>query len=122
MLAIMTFSLGQASATASQIVTAKDASAGVKQAAAPVSTPVVSAPAVPNAATSPTDPTKVPHGTVQFRIDGAKTGSPVTLNPSSQAGYVTSTLAVGRHTVSAVYTSTGNFNPSNSGNITQRIR
>jgi FtsP/CotA-like multicopper oxidase with cupredoxin domain len=63
-----------------------------------------------------------PTGTVQFRIDGANTGSPVTLNPSAQAAYATSTLAVGRHTISAVYTSTGNFNPSNSGNITQRIR
>ena len=34
----------------------------------------------------------------------------------------TSTMAVGSHTVSAVYSGDGNFNVSTSANITQRIR
>jgi len=66
--------------------------------------------------------TGVPTGTVQFRIDGVGVGSPVSLNTSGQATYTTSSVAVGRHTVSAVYSGDGNFNTSTSGNITQRIR
>jgi Bacterial Ig-like domain (group 3) len=62
-----------------------------------------------------------PTGTVQFRIDGVN-GAALPLNVIGQAAYATSTLAVGRHTVSAVYAGDGNFNVSTSGNITQRIR
>ncbi|MBE3073894.1 MAG: hypothetical protein IMZ75_02945, partial [Actinobacteria bacterium] len=63
MLAIFTFSFGQATATAGQVLTAKGASVTVKQAA--VQQAAVPAAAVPaavlNAPTSPTDETKVPH-------------------------------------------------------------
>jgi hypothetical protein len=61
-------------------------------------------------------------GTVQFRVDGVDVGTPVNLNPGGQAAYATSTLAVGQHTVSAVYSGDGSLNPSTSGNFTQRIR
>ena len=65
--------------------------------------------------------TGTPTGTVQFRIDGVNTGATVSLNASGQATYSTSTLSVGRHTISAVYAGNGSFNASTSGNITQRI-
>ncbi len=61
-------------------------------------------------------------GTVQFRIDGANAGAPVSLNIGGQASFAIRTLAVGRHTVSAVYTGNANFNGSTSAGITQRIR
>jgi hypothetical protein len=64
----------------------------------------------------------VPAGGVQFRIDGVDVGVPVTLNPSGQAAYATSTLPVGRHSVSAVYAGNGDFSASTSAGINQRIR
>jgi FtsP/CotA-like multicopper oxidase with cupredoxin domain len=66
--------------------------------------------------------TGVPTGTVQFRIDGVNVGSPVAVNASGQAAYATSTLTIGRHTVSAVYSGDPNLNASTSRNVTQRIR
>ncbi|HEY4608899.1 MAG TPA: Ig-like domain repeat protein, partial [Ilumatobacteraceae bacterium] len=64
----------------------------------------------------------LPRGTVQFRIDGLDVGPLVALDGSGRAQYPTSTLAVGRHTVSAVYNGDANFNASTSVSITQRIR
>ena len=64
----------------------------------------------------------IPAGTVQFRIDGVNRGAAVSLNPSGRAVFATSTLAAGRHTVSAVYAGNGSVNTSTSANITQRIR
>jgi hypothetical protein len=62
----------------------------------------------------------VPTGTVQFSVDGTNVGSPVTLN-SGTAAFAISTLAVGLHTVTAVYTpDTGNITGS-SGSIGQRV-
>jgi hypothetical protein len=46
----------------------------------------------------------------------------VTLNGSGQAAYLTNTLTVGRHTVSAVYAGDGAFTTSTSANLTQRIQ
>jgi hypothetical protein len=66
--------------------------------------------------------TGIPAGTVQFRIDGVNSGPALTVNPSGQAAYATSTLSVGRHTVSAVYAGNGSFLTSTSANIAQRIR
>ncbi len=63
-----------------------------------------------------------PSGTVQFRIDGVNVGAPAALNASGQAAYATSTISLGRHTVSAVYIGDGNFNTSTSSGINQRIR
>ena len=64
----------------------------------------------------------IPAGTVQFRIDGVNSGPALTLNPSGQAAYATSTLVVGRHTVSAIYIGNVNFLTSTSTTIAQRIR
>ena len=62
---------------------------------------------------APTTGTALPTGTVQFSIDGTTVGGPVTLN-NGTATYATSTLAVGTHTVSAVYTpDTTSFTASN---------
>ena len=49
-------------------------------------------------------------------------GAPVALNPSGQATYATSTLTVGLHTVSAVYSGDAGFNTSTSANRNQRIQ
>jgi FtsP/CotA-like multicopper oxidase with cupredoxin domain len=64
----------------------------------------------------------MPAGTIQFRIDGVNSGPALKLNPSGQAAYASSTLPVGRHTVSAVYAGNVNFLTSTSANIAQRIR
>jgi hypothetical protein len=72
------------------------------------------------ATVAPTAGTTLPTGTVQFSIDGANVGGPVTLN-SGTATYTISTLAVGLHTVVALYTpDTGNLTGS-SGSIGQRV-
>ena len=63
-----------------------------------------------------------PTGKVQFRIDGVNAGPLLDLNPSGQAAYSTSTLPVGLHTVSAVYSGDPGFNTSTSANRNQRIR
>lgn len=52
-----------------------------------------------------------PSGTVQFVMDGANFGSPVTLS-SGSASAQTAGLAVGTHTIFASYTPTGNFGAS----------
>jgi X-X-X-Leu-X-X-Gly heptad repeat protein len=52
---------------------------------------------------APTTGTAVPTGTVQFSMDGTAVDGLVTLN-NGVATYATGTLAVGTHTVSAVYT------------------
>jgi hypothetical protein len=65
----------------------------------------------------------VPTGNVTFTIAGAGGGTAVVaLNSSGQAAFATSTLAVGRHVVSAVYNGDGNFNADPSNTLTQRIR
>jgi hypothetical protein len=61
-------------------------------------------------------------GTVQFLIDGLPVGGPVALGPTGRATYSTSTLTIGLHTASAVYSGDGNFNTSTSANRNQRIR
>ena len=54
-----------------------------------------------------------PTGTVQFSIDGAAVGNPVSLDANGIATLTTSSLAVGSHTVTASYINTdGNFNDS----------
>ena len=74
------------------------------------------------ATVSPVAPaTGVPTGTVQFRIDGVNVGGPAAVNANGQAAFATSTIAVGRHTITAVYSGDASFNGSTSGGITQRI-
>jgi probable HAF family extracellular repeat protein len=54
----------------------------------------------------------IPTGSVQFKVDGANFGSPVTLNASGVATLQTSSLAAGAHTVAADYSGDSNFNVS----------
>src|SRR5438876_5477367 len=53
-----------------------------------------------------------PTGTVQFKIDGSDFGSPVTLSGGVASSGSTSSLSVGSHTITAVYSGDGNFNTS----------
>ena len=54
----------------------------------------------------------IPTGSVQFKVDGANFGSPVTLNAGGVATLQTSSLAAGAHTVAADYSGGSNFNVS----------
>ncbi|MGB0117729.1 MAG: Ig-like domain repeat protein, partial [Terriglobales bacterium] len=49
-----------------------------------------------------------PTGTVQFTVDGSNLGSPVALSSGSATSVTTSTLAVGTHTVTAMYSGDSN--------------
>jgi hypothetical protein len=51
-------------------------------------------------------------GTVQFKIDGTNSGSPMTLNGSGVATISTSTLTAGAHTVAVDYGGDANFSTS----------
>jgi fibronectin type 3 domain-containing protein len=61
-----------------------------------------------------------PTGTVQFKDNGAPIGSPVVLSGGT-ADLSTSTLSIGSHTITAEYSGSGNFNPSNA-NLTQVVQ
>jgi hypothetical protein len=72
----------------------------------PVTFTATVAPAAPGAITPTT-------GAVQFKIDGKLAGTPVALNAAGMASYTISTLAIGKHTVSATYAdSAGAYNGS----------
>src|SRR5204863_10180493 len=62
-----------------------------------------------------------PTGTLQFRIDGSNFGATVALVGGSATSGATSTLSVGNHTITAVYSGDGNFNTSTSPNFTQTV-
>jgi len=53
-----------------------------------------------------------PAGTVQFKIDGALVGGPVTLDANGVATFTTASLGVGNHSIVADYSGNANFNPS----------
>jgi autotransporter-associated beta strand protein len=57
-------------------------------------------------------PPPAPTGTVQFQIDGANFGGPVTLNNGVAASGSISTLSVGSHTITAIYSGDSNFSMS----------
>ena len=61
-------------------------------------------------------------GLVQFRVDGVNFGTAVALDPTGKASTTTTGIAVGRHTVTAVYAGDGSFNGSTSAGMTQRIQ
>ena len=74
------------------------------------------------ATVAPTAGTAPPTGTVQFSVDGAAAGGPVTLNGSSVATFTTSTLAVGTHSITAVYTpDSTNFTGSSASPLSQIV-
>jgi len=60
-------------------------------------------------------------GTIQFTIDGKNFGSAVTLRGGSATSGITSTLTVGNHTVTAIYSGDSNFSGSTSPSITQTV-
>ena len=62
-----------------------------------------------------------PTGTVTF-MDGSRTLGTGTLNGSGQATFVTSTLAVGSHSISASYGGDASFNGSTSPKFTQTVK
>jgi hypothetical protein len=61
-----------------------------------------------------------PTGSVQFEIDGAKVGSPVTL-AGKTATYSTSTVHAGSHAITAVYGGGGSFAASTAAAIQQNV-
>jgi len=63
----------------------------------------------------------VPSGTVRFMVDGAVRAT-VALNASGVATWSTTTLTVGRHTVSVAYAGDSRFVGTTSQTITQRIQ
>ena len=60
-------------------------------------------------------------GTIQFTIDGKNFGSAVTLNGGSATSGITSTLTVGNHIVTAIYSGDSNFSGSTSPSLTQIV-
>jgi hypothetical protein len=54
----------------------------------------------------------VPSGTVQFKVDGANSGSPQTLNGSGIATFSSSALTATTHAIAADYNGNGNFGTS----------
>jgi hypothetical protein len=62
----------------------------------------------------------IPTGTVTFK-DGSKTLGTGTLNAAGQATFTTSTLAVGNHSITAVYATSTNYKTSTSAALTQTV-
>jgi hypothetical protein len=72
------------------------------------------------ATVAPTSGSTQATGTVQFSVDGTAAGSPVTLN-NGTAAFTIGTLAVGLHSVTAVYApDTGSLTGS-SGSVSQQV-
>ncbi len=71
------------------------------------------------ATVAPVAGTGTPAGTVQFKVDGVNSGSPVTL-VAGQATKAISTLSAGSHAIKAVYNASGAFLTSN-GTVTQVV-
>src|SRR5206468_10053641 len=63
----------------------------------------------------------VPTGTVQFAADGTNFGSLATLSGGSATSPALSTLTVGTHPISAIYSGDGNFNTNTSAGFTQTV-
>jgi hypothetical protein len=68
--------------------------------------------------------TGVPSGTVQFTVDGANAGEPVTVNAKGRAAWSTSQLKVGTHRVTASYapSADSSFLPSTSVEKLQTVK
>src|SRR5205823_1652993 len=61
-----------------------------------------------------------PTGTVQFQIDGANFGSPVSLSGGTAASMATTSLTVTNHAIKAIYSGDANFLAS-SGTLAQTV-
>jgi hypothetical protein len=74
------------------------------------------------ATVAPTVGTALPTGTVQFSVDGTAVGGPVALNGSGVATFASSTLSVGTHSITAVYTpDSTNFTGSSATALSQTV-
>ena len=62
-----------------------------------------------------------PTGTVQFKRNGTDIGGQRTLNGSGVATFATDELAVGGHTITAVYEGDASFTTSTSADLTQTV-
>jgi sugar lactone lactonase YvrE len=71
------------------------------------------------ATVTPAGGSGTPTGTVQFQIDGANVGAAVALSGGS-ASFQTSTLAVGPHTITGLYSGGGSFSAS-TGSLSQTV-
>jgi Bacterial Ig-like domain (group 3)/Matrixin len=67
----------------------------------------------------PAGTTDAPTGTVQFQVDGNNVGTPVSLN-NGQASFNISSLTVGPHTITALYSGDQCFY-AGSGSLTQQV-
>ena len=65
--------------------------------------------------------TATPTGTVQFQVDGANFGSPVTLVNGNATSKSISTLKLGTYTVTASYSGDPNFTASTASALTQTV-
>ncbi len=74
-----------------------------------------------SASVAATNGTGVPDGSIQFTVDGANFGSPVTLVGGVASSQSTSTLSTGNHAIGAVYSGTTNFAVSNANEKTQVV-
>ncbi|MBM0128074.1 Ig-like domain repeat protein [Pimelobacter simplex] len=63
-----------------------------------------------------------PAGTVLFNVDGADFGSPVPLSGGQATSAQLSTLGLGFHTVTAIYSGTSDHTASTSSSVTFRVR
>ncbi|WP_246004988.1 beta strand repeat-containing protein [Nocardioides marmorisolisilvae] len=65
-----------------------------------------------------------PGGTVQFLVDGAAFGAavPVSGGTATSSALNTGSMALGDHTVQAVYNGDANFGPSSTGNVIWKVR
>lgn len=63
-----------------------------------------------------------PTGTVQFRVDNADFGSPVALSGGTATSPALSTLGLGNHTVTAIYSGSADHTASTSQAVTFRVR
>jgi hypothetical protein len=61
-----------------------------------------------------------PTGTVQFKIDGVNSGSPVAMSGGSATSGSITSLSVGAHTISAVYSGDSSFTAT-TGTLTQTV-
>ncbi|MGH2718877.1 MAG: beta strand repeat-containing protein, partial [Actinomycetota bacterium] len=73
-----------------------------------------------SSASGATSPTVPQGGTVQFKVDGANVGSPAAVS-SGSASLVDSSMAVGTHAVTAVYSGDADFNTSTSASGASQI-
>jgi hypothetical protein len=105
---------GSASSTLNQAVSQASSPTTVSSSPSSpqVNQPVTFTATVVDGSPSSTSPAAGPTGSVQFQIDGANFGTPVTLVNGSATSGSTSWSTVGSHTITAIYSGDTNFKTS----------